>query len=106
MVIGWIETKGRPSLQELTVGIPVIPPRLVEISGARFTDFDCEAALGAKPDILILDELPHTNLAGSTHAKRWQDALALRKAGIGVITAFNMWDPLESTCRHASLSIL
>jgi two-component system sensor histidine kinase KdpD len=88
--IGWIETKGRPMLQDLAAGIPVIPPRLVEVSGARFAEFDFEGALAAKPDILILDELPHTNLGLSKHAKRWQDALALREAGIGVITCFNV----------------
>lgn len=100
VVIGWIETKGRPLLQEVAAGIPVIPPRLVEVSGARFAEFDFEAALAAKPDILILDELPHTNLAGSKHAKRWQDALALRDAGIGVITAFNI-QHLESAAPAA-----
>jgi two-component system sensor histidine kinase KdpD len=90
VVIGWIETKGRPQLDELCDGIPAIPPRIVEIAGARFAEFDLDAALAAKPEVLILDELPHTNLAGSIHAKRWQDALALRAAGIGVLTGFNI----------------
>ncbi|HKW44641.1 MAG TPA: sensor histidine kinase KdpD, partial [Candidatus Eremiobacteraceae bacterium] len=90
VVIGWIETKGRPHLHELCAGIPAIPPRVVEIGGGRFAEFDVEAVLAAKPDVVILDELPHANLAGSPHAKRWQDALALRKAGIGVLTAFNI----------------
>src|SRR5450755_757329 len=90
VVVGWIETKGRPQLAELCEGLPVIPPRIVEIGEARFPEFDFDAALAAKPDLVILDELPHTNLAGSKHAKRWQDALALREAGIGVITAFNI----------------
>jgi two-component system sensor histidine kinase KdpD len=90
VVIGWIETKGRPLLQELAAGIPVIPPRTVDVAGARFLEFDFEAALAAKPDILILDELPHTNHAGSHYAKRWQDALALREAGVGVLTGFNI----------------
>jgi two-component system sensor histidine kinase KdpD len=90
VAIGWIETKGRPQLQDLVAGIPMIPPRIVDVAGARFAEFDLEAALAAKPDILILDELPHTNLAGAQHAKRWQDALALRAAGIGVLTGFNI----------------
>jgi two-component system sensor histidine kinase KdpD len=100
VAIGWVETKGRPLLQELAAGIPVIPPRIVDIAGTRFADFDLDAALAAKPDILILDELPHTNLAGSTHAKRWQDALALRAAGIGVLTGFNI-QHLESAAPTA-----
>jgi two-component system sensor histidine kinase KdpD len=90
VAIGWIETKGRPLLQELAAGIPSIPPRVVDVAGTRFAEFDFEAALAAKPDILILDELPHTNLAGAQHAKRWQEALALKAAGIGVLTGFNI----------------
>jgi len=100
VVIGWIETKGRPLLEELCAGIPVLAPRMVDIAGTRFAEFDFEAALAAKPDVLILDELPHSNLAGSTHAKRWQDALALRAAGIGVITGFNI-QHLESAAPTA-----
>ena len=71
VAIGWIETKGRPNLADLAAGIPVIPPRIVDVAGTRFAEFDFAAALAAKPDIVILDELPHTNLAGSQHAKRW-----------------------------------
>ena len=55
-----------------------------------FEDFDYEAAVRAKPEIVLLDELAHENLDGAAHAKRWQDALALRKSGIGVISAFNI----------------
>lgn len=90
VVIGWIETKGRPMLDELKAGIPAIPPRMVEVAGTEFAEFDLEAALAAKPDLLILDELPHTNIGASKHAKRWQDALALRAAGISVLTGFNI----------------
>ena len=90
VVIGWIETKGRPSLKDLCAGIPAVPPRMVQVGSVHFAEFDFEAALAAKPDVVILDELPHANLAGSAHAKRWQDALALRRAGIGVLTAFNI----------------
>jgi two-component system sensor histidine kinase KdpD len=88
--IGWIEPKGRPDLERLAQDFPRIPPRTVTLSGQSFTDFDFEAALAAKPDVVILDELAHDNLAGSPHAKRWQDALALRDAGITVLGAFNI----------------
>ena len=55
-----------------------------------FEDFDFEAAVTAKPDVVVLDELAHDNLGDAPHAKRWQDALALRERGIGVIGAFNI----------------
>ena len=90
VAIGWIETKSRPDLERLSTGIPRIPPRIVEIGGQRFSDFDLDTALAAKPDTIVIDELAHDNLAGSSNAKRWQDALALRDAGISVIGAFNI----------------
>jgi len=90
VAIGWIETKGRPDLDALLEGLPVIPPRKVGIGEAEFTDFDYDAAIASAPTAIVLDELAHTNLAGGTHAKRWQDALALRDAGISVLGALNV----------------
>jgi len=90
VAIGWIETKGRADLEALAAGIPRISPRTAEVSGVPFEEFDYAAALQAHPSVLVLDELAHTNLPGSVHAKRWQDALALRDAGIGVIGAVNV----------------
>ena len=89
-VIGWVETKGRPDLERLAVGLPRIPPRQVEIGDRTFEDFDYEAALREKPDVVILDELAHDNLGNAAHAKRWQDAIALKQNGISVIGAFNI----------------
>ena len=88
--IGWIETKGRPDLDRLVERLPSIPPRRVTIGSATFEDFDFDAALARHPNVLVLDELAHSNLEGGTRAKRWQDALALREAGIGVIGALNI----------------
>jgi two-component system sensor histidine kinase KdpD len=90
VVIGWIETKGRPDLERLAQGLPRIPPRRVTIGDRVFEDFDYDAALREKPDVVVLDELAHDNLGNATHAKRWQDALALKQHGIGVIGAFNI----------------
>src|SRR5579863_2933948 len=90
VVIGWIETKGRPDLERAAAGLPRVPPRQVRIGDRHFEDFDYEAALRAKPDVVVLDELAHDNLGDATHAKRWQDALALKEGGIGVIGAFNI----------------
>ena len=90
VVIGWIETKGRPDLERMAASLPRIPPRRVSIGDRIFEDFDYEAAVREKPDILVLDELAHDNLGEAPHAKRWQDALALKERGIGVIGAFNI----------------
>ncbi|HKU81343.1 MAG TPA: hypothetical protein VJP76_04160 [Candidatus Tumulicola sp.] len=90
VVIGWIETKGRPDLERASAALPRIAPRTVTIGGSAFDDFDYEAAVREKPDVVLLDELAHENLDGGLHAKRWQDALALRERGIGVIGAFNI----------------
>ncbi|HEY8321629.1 MAG TPA: hypothetical protein VIG46_07585 [Candidatus Baltobacteraceae bacterium] len=76
VLIGSLETKGRPHLDELAAGF------------ARAASFD--EMLEAKPDVVVLDELAFDNPEGATHAKRWQDALALREAGIGVLCALNI----------------
>jgi two-component system sensor histidine kinase KdpD len=90
VMLGWIETKGRPDLDELAARIPRIPPRSARVGEAEFSDFDFEKALELKPGLIVLDELAHANLPGGAHAKRWQDALALRAAGIAVSGAFNI----------------
>jgi two-component system sensor histidine kinase KdpD len=90
VVIGWIETKGRPDLEEIAADIPHIPPRMATIGTERFEEFDLEAAIALHPDAIVLDELAHDNLPGSPNAKRWQDALALRERGISVLAAFNI----------------
>jgi two-component system, OmpR family, sensor histidine kinase KdpD len=90
VAIGWVETKGRPDLERLVAGLPRIPPRRVNIGDRIFEDFDYDAALREKPDVVVLDELAHDNLGDAPHAKRWQDALALKEHGIGVIGAFNI----------------
>ncbi len=90
VMVGWVETKGRPDLDRLLERLPRIPPRTVQIGNSAFEDFDFEAALRARPALVVLDELAHANLEGGAHAKRWQDALALRDAGIGVSGALNI----------------
>lgn len=85
VAIGWIETKNRPDLDELAARLPRIPPRRF----GGFEDFDLEAALATDYETIVLDELAHGNPEGASHAKRWQDALALRDAGKSVLGAFN-----------------
>jgi two-component system, OmpR family, sensor histidine kinase KdpD len=90
VVIGWVETKGRPDLERMAAALPRLPSRKVQIGERVFEDFDYDAALREKPDVVILDELAHDNLGDAPNAKRWQDALALKEHGIGVIGAFNI----------------
>ena len=100
VLVGWIEIKDRPHLAELCQGLEVLPPRTVELSGSKFLEFDLAAALDARPDVIVLDELPHSNLPGSLNAKRWQDAKALRAAQMSVLTGFNI-QHLESVAPTA-----
>lgn len=90
VLLGWIETKDRVDLEALSRGIPRLAPRMVSMGNSTYPEFDFNGAVAAHPDAIVLDELAHTNLPGSVHAKRWQDALALRDAGISVIGAFNI----------------
>ena len=90
VAVGWLETKGRPDLEVLAAPLPRIPPRAVQRATATFADFDFAGAVMVHPQLIVLDELAHTNAEGGAHAKRWQDALALRDAGISVIGALNI----------------
>lgn len=90
VALGWIELKGRADLEALTVGLERIPTRTVRIGDASFEEFDIDAALASDADVIVIDELAHTNLAGGRHVKRWEDALALKEAGRKVIGAFNI----------------
>jgi len=90
VMLGWIETKGRPDLDRLAARLPRVPARVVRVGDATFEDFDLDAALALRPARIVLDELAHENLDGATNRKRWQDALALRDAGIAVSGALNI----------------
>ncbi|HZO92257.1 MAG TPA: hypothetical protein VFB22_00685 [Candidatus Baltobacteraceae bacterium] len=91
VAIGRLETKNRPQLDALAASLPRIPPRtFTGASGATIDDFDVEAALASDFETIVLDELAHANPPGAPHAKRWQDALALREAGKSVLGAFNV----------------
>jgi two-component system sensor histidine kinase KdpD len=90
VVIGWLETHGRPETATLAEGIERLPPREVVHRGVRLRELDLDAALARKPGLLLLDELAHTNAPGSRHPKRWQDARELLEAGIDVWTTLNV----------------
>jgi two-component system sensor histidine kinase KdpD len=90
VVVGLVETHGRADTAELLQGLEILPPKKIEYRGRQLTEFDLDAALARRPTVLIVDELAHTNVAGSRHAKRWQDVQELLDAGIDVFTTVNV----------------
>ncbi len=88
--IGFVETHGREETETLLKGLPEIPRKKVFYKGKELEEMDLEAILTERPEVVIVDELPHTNIPGSKNEKRWQDVLELVEAGINVITAFNV----------------
>ena len=90
VVVGVVETHGRAETARLLDGLDVLPRRSVEYREARLEEFDLDAALVRRPALLLVDELAHTNVPGSRHAKRWQDVDELLAAGISVYTTVNI----------------
>ncbi len=88
--IGYVETHGRKETQELVEGLSVIPRRKVFYKGKELDELDVQAILLLQPDIVIVDELAHSNIPGSKNEKRWQDVIDILEAGIDVITAVNI----------------
>jgi two-component system sensor histidine kinase KdpD len=90
VVVGWVETHGRAETEALLQGLEVLPRRALAYRGASLDEFDLDAALARRPALLLVDELAHTNVPGSRHAKRWQDVTELLEAGIDVYTTMNV----------------
>ncbi len=88
--IGYVETHGRAGTEVLLEGLPVIPRRKIFYKGKELEEMDLETIIRIHPEIVIVDELAHTNVEGSVHEKRWQDVMALLDAGINVISAVNI----------------
>ncbi|WP_108661001.1 sensor histidine kinase [Acuticoccus kandeliae] len=90
VVIGIVETHGRRETEALLVGLETIPSRVVTYRGRSFPEMDLDAILARQPALILIDELAHTNIPGSRHAKRWQDVEELLAAGIDVHTTLNI----------------
>jgi two-component system sensor histidine kinase KdpD len=90
VVAGIIETHGRAETEALLEGLPQAPRRRVEYRGRVLDELDLDALLARKPRLALVDELAHTNVPGSRHAKRYQDVQELLDAGIDVYTTLNV----------------
>lgn len=88
--IGYIEPHNRKETLALVEGLPVIPRTKVFYKGKELDEMDLQAVLNLHPEVVIVDELAHTNIPGSKNEKRWQDVLNILDAGINVISAVNI----------------
>ncbi len=90
VVAAVVETHGRAKTAEMVEGIEVIPPRYIDYRGGSFPELDVPAVLARHPQVVLVDELAHTNTPGSKNEKRWQDVEELLDAGITVISTVNI----------------
>ncbi|NJL94818.1 MAG: sensor histidine kinase KdpD, partial [Anaerolineae bacterium] len=90
VVVGYVETHGRPETQALLNGLEVIPRQQLAYRGRNLPEMDLDAILRRAPQVVLVDELAHTNVPGARHAKRYQDVLELLHAGIDVLTTVNV----------------
>jgi len=88
--IGYIETHNRKETHNLLQGLPIIPRRKLFYKGKELEELDVPAIIVLRPEIVIVDELAHTNIEGSKNKKRWQDVMEILDAGINVISAVNI----------------
>ncbi|SFW89643.1 histidine kinase [Chitinophaga sancti] len=88
--IAYIETHNRPETHSLLEGLPVIPRRQLFYKGKMLDELDTQAVLNLHPEVVVIDELAHSNIEGSKHEKRWQDVVEILDAGINVISAVNI----------------
>jgi two-component system sensor histidine kinase KdpD len=90
VVIGYVETHRRTETEALTAGLEIVPRKKFEYRGITVEEMDLDAALARRPQVVVVDEIAHTNVPGMKNRKRYQDALELAEAGINVICAFNI----------------
>lgn len=90
VVIGTVNTHGRVDTAKLLDGLPVVPEKWIKYKDAVFEECDIDEILKRKPQLVLIDELAHTNVPGSRHLKRWQDVLEILDAGIDVYSTLNV----------------
>jgi two-component system sensor histidine kinase KdpD len=90
VVIGVIETHGRKATAELAAKLEVVPRKKLEYKGTLFEEMDVDAILARKPQVVLIDELAHTNIDGSRHRKRYEDVVELLDNRIDVLATMNV----------------
>ncbi len=90
VVVGVVATHGRQETAELLKGLEIIPEKMLKYKSTVFSELDIDAILLRKPEVILVDELAHTNVEGSRHNKRWQDVLEILDNGIDVYTTLNV----------------
>ncbi|HEY1800205.1 MAG TPA: histidine kinase [Terriglobales bacterium] len=90
VVVGIVETHGRRPIAELASKLDVVPRKKLGYKGTVFEEMDVDAILARKPAVVLVDELAHTNIEGSKHAKRYQDVIELLDANINVVSTMNV----------------
>lgn len=104
VVIGVVETHGRLRTAELAQQLKQVPRRTLEYKGTVFEEMDVDAILARKPEVVLVDELAHTNIEGSRHEKRYQDVLEILEAQIDVLSTVNIQHVESITPRVQSLT--
>lgn len=90
VVVGYVETHGRPQTEAQIGDLEIIQRKKVTYRGVTLEEMDSEAIIARHPKVVLIDELAHTNVPGSKHAKRYQDVLEILDAGIDVVTTLNI----------------
>ncbi|MEQ1897586.1 MAG: universal stress protein [Vicinamibacterales bacterium] len=90
IVLGMVETHGRPETEARLTDLELVPRRQVEYRGVVLEELDVDAVIRRRPELVLVDELAHSNAPGSRHAKRYEDVLEILDAGIDVMTAVNI----------------
>src|ERR1700744_314780 len=88
--VGYVETHGRKETELQLQGLPVLPRRKLFYKGKELDELDVQAIINLHPEVVVIDELAHTNIEGSSNEKRWQDVMEVLNAGINVISAVNI----------------
>ena len=90
VLVGVVETHGRHDTVQISQNLDVLPAKKIQYKDRVLSEFDLDEALKRRPELILMDELAHSNVAGSRHAKRWQDIEELLAAGINVYTTVNV----------------
>lgn len=104
VVIGYVETHGRKGTAELATQLEQVPPREIDYKGTMFREMDLDGILKRRPQVVLVDELAHTNIEGSRFAKRYEDVMLLLENNIDVLSTINVQHVESLTPRVQSLT--